>query len=170
MNILLKQKYYRIFFRLSFAGLILLFFINSCDPLHVYEKNKEIPDRKWSKNNAVAFDVKIEDTEDIYNMYINIRHTSDYPFRNIIFFVKTIGPRGTVANDTVEYMLADKKGKWYGGGLGGVYFAQMPFKKNIRFPYTGVYRFELVQGMRKDALNAVRDVGIRIERSRVKRK
>ncbi len=154
-----------------FIAFFLIFFVSvSCDPLHVYEKNKDIPGREWNKNQAVTFDVPIDDSSDVYNMYINIRHTSQYKFRNIIFFIKTIGPEGTIAKDTVEYMLADKKGKWFGGGLGSLYFLQLPYKKHIRFPQKGVYRFEIIQGMREDKLPGINDIGIRIEKARLRKK
>ena len=157
-------------FLFSITLLFVFFAAGSCDPLHVYEKNTDIPNRQWHKDQAIVFDVPVQDSTDVYNMYINIRHTAQYQFRNIIFFIKTIGPKGTVARDTVDYLLADKKGKWYGGGLGSLFFLQMPYKKHIRFPYTGTYRFEIIQGMREDKLAAVNDVGIRIEKARQQKK
>jgi gliding motility-associated lipoprotein GldH len=66
--------------------------------------------------------------------------------------------------DTLECLLADEQGSWLGKGAGNVWDNQILLKKNVRFPRKGVYSFLITQGMRKDPLVDVADVGLRIER------
>jgi len=62
--------------------------------------------------------------------------------------------------------LANEKGKWLGSGIGDIYEIQIPYKKNVRFPYPGKYSFTFEQAMRIEELSFVYDVGLRIEKAK----
>jgi len=143
--------------------LSLILLLASCDANRVYEKNKEIPAHTWVKQYTVHFKVPVNDTVSPHSVYINIRNYSDYPFSNIYLFIHVVSPAGDSLTDTLNYVLADKRGKWLGRGIGDMYFIRFPYKQNIRFPYPGIYLFDIEQGMRID-LKGIRDVGLRIER------
>jgi len=157
----MRSKTIRKILNILFVALVVAFF--SCNQNRVYEKNIEIPDGIWNMKNKVHFDVPIEDTLSINNIYINIRHSSLYLYRNLFLFVNTTAPSGASIRDTFEITLADEKGKWLGSGLGDIWDNQILFKKNVRFPYSGVYHFEFEQAMRRENLPFVMDVGMRIE-------
>jgi gliding motility-associated lipoprotein GldH len=101
-----------------------------------------------------------------YDFYIDLRNEASYPFANIYMFVTTTFPSGKSARDTVECFLADKTGRWLGTGLGDVLDNHILFKENIRFPNAGTYGFEFEQGMRKEALPSILDLGISLEKHR----
>jgi gliding motility-associated lipoprotein GldH len=145
---------------LLFLSLLLL---ASCDKSRVYEKNIKIPDYKWDMNNVLKFDVPINDTVRSYNMYFNIRNASGYSFSNLFLFFTVHSPSGTQERDTVEIKLADETGKWLGEGLGDIWDNRVLFKKDIRFPMSGTYIFEMEQAMRQNPLLYIMDAGIRIE-------
>src|SRR5947207_1785656 len=111
---------------------ILLVALTSCDKKRIYEKNTEIQDMSWDKNNILKFDVDITDTVTPSNIYINVRNASQYPFSNLFLFLDTKIPDGRVARDTVEVTLADEKG-WLGDGAGDIWDNRILFKKNFRF-------------------------------------
>lgn len=138
-------------------------FLASCDKNRVFEDNKDIPDGVWSRNNKVSFQVNIIDSITPHNIFVNIRNSGSYPYRNIYLFITTTS-KGITVKDTFECILADEKGKWYGNGLGDIWDNQLLFKKNIRFPHTGLYTFEYEQAMRNDDLPMIMDVGLRIEK------
>jgi gliding motility-associated lipoprotein GldH len=146
-----------------FFGLLLLI-ICSCDANRVYEKNVTLPEKVWDKENELSFDVEIDDTVSSHNIYVNIRNASHYSYSNLYLFVTTTAPSGAAIRDTFECILADEKGKWLGEGLGDIWDNQIPFKRNVRFPLKGIYRFNLTQAMRQDQLPFIMDAGIRIER------
>ena len=145
--------------------LSVLILLLSCDPDRVYEKNIKIPDGVWDDNNPVLFEVAISDTITPYNLFINVRNSGMYPMQNLYLFITTTAPSGHSVRDTVQIMLADNKGKWYGEGLGDIWDLQRPYKKNVRFAQTGKYTFKYEQGMRMERLPFILDVGLRIERS-----
>jgi gliding motility-associated lipoprotein GldH len=131
----------------------------------VYDAYKTIPSDGWSKDSVACFNVNVTDTLSTNNVYINLRNNSSYPYCNIYLFVKATSPAGDIASDTVEYMLADVYGRWYGKGFSKLIDNRLAFRKFVRFPYKGVYRFEIKQGMRMDMLPEISDVGLRIEQA-----
>lgn len=148
-----------------FAVAVLLLFLTSCDSRRIFEKNQEMPVSGWAQTNTVKFDVEIKDPATPANFYINVRNADGYPYANLFLFIKTVFPNGKHATDTLECILADEKGKWLGTGLGDIYDNQIPFKRNVRFPMAGTYRFEIEQGMRLETVPLILDIGLRIEKS-----
>ncbi len=50
-------------------------------------------------------------------------------------------------------------------GLGDKYDNRILFRRNIRFPRTGIYVFEYEQAMRDEPLIGIDDIGLRIEKT-----
>ena len=131
-----------------------------------FQESKTISNKNWEQESNITFDVSVTDTMTGYDFYIDLRNEASYPFANIYMFVITTFPSGKSARDTVECFLADKTGRWLGTGLGDVLDNHILFKENIRFPNAGTYRFEFEQGMRKEALPSILDLGISLEKHR----
>jgi gliding motility-associated lipoprotein GldH len=141
---------------------ILLFY--SCNSNLLFTDSVSMPSEEWRLENVPSFSPEITDTVSYNNIFFTIRTGSSYPFRNIYFFVSTTSPAGKTITDTLQYLLADKKGKWYGKGLGDVHELKLPFKTNIYFPTKGIYTFKICHGMRTENLKGVYDIGLRIEK------
>jgi gliding motility-associated lipoprotein GldH len=151
---------------LSFCALIaVLFSLTSCDSHRVYEKNIGIPDYMWKSKTQVEFETMVSDTISLHNVYVNVRNASQYPYRNLFLFLETHYPDGKYSRDTLECILADESGKWLGDGSGDIWDNRFIFKKNVRFPVSGTYKFYLEHAMRNDPLPMIMDVGIRIEKA-----
>ncbi|MDD5506935.1 MAG: gliding motility lipoprotein GldH [Bacteroidales bacterium] len=143
---------------------VLVVMTGACDPNRVFDSNEPVNPEGWIPRDAKEFRVEIADTISIYNLYINLRHTNEYPYSNIYFFVHTRFPDGQLYRDTVEYVLADPSGKWRGRGLGKIKDNRYPFRKGIHLPMKGTYVFRIEQAMRENYLKGIHDVGLRIER------
>ncbi len=152
-------------FRQMIVVTVCLCLLSACDASRIFEENKEIPSNNWESENIIKFAVPINDPSTAANFYINIRNADGYPYSNIYLFIKTIFPSGKFSTDTLECILADEQGKWLGKGLGDIYDNQIPFKRNVRFPISGTYLFEIQQGTRSDKLPLIMDVGLRIEKA-----
>jgi len=151
-------------FQLLLIG-CLLFILAACDNSRVFDQYKPIPKSGWNKDSLVVFSVPVTDTVQNHNMYINVRNDVDYPYSNLWLFVDIIQPGGKALKDTFELSLADPAGKWLGEGMGGVKTRKVIYRRNVYFPVSGTYKIELQQGMRKDNLKGIRDIGIRIEKA-----
>lgn len=145
--------------------LLCILFFSSCDNSRIFEENKSIPEAGWDTSNVLKFAVEIKDPSTPANFYVNVRNADGYPYNNLFLFIKTKFPNGKQSNDTLECLLADENGKWLGKGIGDIYDNQILFKKNVRFPLSGTYSFEIAQGMRIAKVPLIMDVGLRIEKS-----
>ena len=135
----------------------------ACDPNRIYESNIKIPAEGWRYTDHARFEVDIIDTISPCNIYINVRNNSSYKNMDLWLFVDVFSPVGFMERDTVQIMLADHRGKWYGHGLGDKFDVRMVFRKNVRFPATGKYIFEYEHAMRDEPLAGIEDIGLRIE-------
>lgn len=145
-----------------FAG---IFCLASCDPNRVFEENKEVPDGMWDNKNKISLTIQVTDTITPNNVYVNIRHAGDYNFSNLFLFITSTMPNGQTFRDTAECILSDDDGRWKGDGLGDIKSNRLLFKKSVRFPVSGLYRFEFEQAMRTNPLPGILDVGMRVEKS-----
>ena len=148
-----------------FTFLVLSIALVACDRNGVYEENINTSNSIWATNDVAKFIAPINDTLSVHNIYINIRNTTDYTNCNLFLFVAITSPSGATQLDTIECFLADDQGKWLGKGFGYIRDNQIPFKRNIRFPLRGEYKFEVMQAMRTDSLTGIASVGIRVEKS-----
>jgi gliding motility-associated lipoprotein GldH len=153
-----KAKYLSVLF---LAAILLL---TSCSSNLVYTDSKAMTEKIWNLDDVAVFKVPVTDTINSNNVVFTIRTGSLYPFRNIYFFVSTTSPDGRIVTDTLQYNLADEKGKWYGKGFGDVHELKLPYKSNVFFPVKGIYQFNIRHGMRLEALTGVYDLGLRIEK------
>lgn len=154
--------------RVLFCSAVILLSISlfsSCNDNRIFEENKAIPESGWDTSNVVSFNVEIKDPSTPANFYVNVRNADGYPYSNLFLFVKTRFPNGKQSNDTLECTLADDNGKWIGKGIGDIYDNRIPFKRNVRFPIAGIYKFEIQQGMRVSRVPLIMDIGLRIEKA-----
>jgi gliding motility-associated lipoprotein GldH len=152
--------------RYSFIlGLLSCILLLSCNNNVVYTDSVPITGKKWDLMNILSFKVPVDDTLKSNNVIFTIRTGSSYPFRNIYLFVQTKSPDGKFITDTLQYYLADEKGKWYGKGFGDIHELNLPYKSNVFFPIKGIYQFNVRHGMRIEDLNGIYDFGLRIEKT-----
>ncbi len=142
---------------------MLILLLSSCDPTMVYDHYQQPEDGLWKWTDAREFKVDLTDTVSMHNIYLQLRHTVDYPMSNLYIFVHVKGPSGQLLKDTVNMILANPDGRWIGKGTGNLRELRLLYRKNTKFGQQGTYTFTLEQGMRNPEL-PVTDLGIRIER------
>jgi gliding motility-associated lipoprotein GldH len=151
--------------KIRISGIILVVastFLWGCHSRILFEETISFPQSGWSQEQIVAYSIPVKDTINQYQLSLIIRNDARYEFSNLFLFINTIAPGGQVIRDTVEIRLADTRGTWLGKGIGGKYTIQVPFKTQVRFPIKGNYTIEIEQGMRKEELEFISDVGLRI--------
>ena len=148
---------------LILAGSLLL--LGACDPFMYYDNYLRTDGGEWKWSDIKHFEVDMTDSTGAYDIVLNFRHTTDYPKSNLFVFVTTKAPNGASRRDTVEVSIADDRGKWKGNGFGKIKLVSREYRRAVRVPYKGIYRFDIEQGMRIPAI-PVTDVGLRVEEYR----
>jgi gliding motility-associated lipoprotein GldH len=135
------------------------------DPNAVVDKNVEIVNNNWAYTNKIKFEVKIDNEQIPYNLYLNLRVTADYKYANMFVLINQTDPDKKSAGTRYEVKLANPDGEWLGDGSGNLYSYQTPFRTNYKFPAKGTYTFQIEQNMRDNPLHEVSDIGLRVEKA-----
>lgn len=146
-----------IFFALSLLCIV------SCADKEVYYRFQSFHESDWHKDSLIHFEVPVVDSLSLHDVYVEIRNNNRYPYRNLWLFVDFELPSGDIRRDTMECILADDYGKWYGKGL-SLFDLTIPYDESVRYPHTGNYKYTLRQAMRDDVLHGISDIGVKIVR------
>ncbi len=156
----------------KFAGLFCSLLIaccvwlSSCAKIDLYEKVESIPGQQWQSSYKPQFTFTIKDTASLYQLYLIVRHNNKYRFNNIWVNLYAKSPLDSTQKFSLELPLANKEG-WLGTGMDDIFEHRIAFvidPQKFRFATAGNYTFTLEQIMRDDPLDAVMNVGIRIEK------
>ncbi len=149
---------------LLWGVLVVMLLVQGCDRRVFYAAERDVDEKGWNMNDAVAFDIAIEDTLEVYNFFFDLRNSVSYDKANAFFFINTTFPDGSIAYDTLECPLANVEGQWYGRRTGRYVDNRYYFRKHVIFPNAGNYHVEVSHGMRDTNVAGIKSVGLRIER------
>ena len=152
-----RLRLFLILFTMISAGLV------SCEQGVVYNEYRSIEGSNWHRDSVFQYEVVVDDSLSLYNLFINIRNNTEYPYSNIYLFVTTEFPNGHQTTDTIECILADKNGRWLGSGSGSFRDNKIMLQQGLRFPLSGNYNIFLEQAMRMEILPGIEDIGFSIE-------
>jgi gliding motility-associated lipoprotein GldH len=148
------------------AGVVLfiLYIFTSCTTIDLYEKNVSIPGHKWNSSFTPEFTFTIKDTFSTYQVFMVIRHTEKYNFKNIWinFYYQT--PGDSLRKETRELQLATNEKGWLASGMDDIYEHRIKLMPDAARFKAGTYNFRLENIMREDPLLHVLSVGIRVEK------
>lgn len=136
----------------------------ACTNNNVFFAYHSIPLKGWNMDSIYNFNIPIKDTSIAYNIYVNVRNRSEYQHQNLWLFIQSTSPDHIQKKDTINFFLADQRGKWLGSGLGSMYEMPVLYLQHFHFSKVGIYRFGIVQGMRDTILVGINDIGMRIEK------
>jgi gliding motility-associated lipoprotein GldH len=154
----------------SFYLLLAVLLCFSCDNDSVFDEYKSFSNA-WNKDDVVSFNVNPNDSINPYNLFVNIRNTNNYKYKNLFLIVEMDFPNGKVVKDTLEYLMADKTGALLGEGISTVKSNKLWYKESVKFAEKGDYTVKIQHAMRKNGevngvvnLEGITDVGFRIEK------
>ena len=136
--------------------------------IEVFEKNATIPKKEWKWDYKPEINFTISDTSSLYNIYISLRHTEAYEYRNLWLFVSTKLPGDSAyKKERIELPLQNPDGKWISAtGMDDIWEHRILLFKEVSFKKPGTYSIQLEQNMRDNPLLNIMNAGIRIEKTR----
>ena len=156
--------------RICFVVVMLAFIVWSCDENRVFEKNHDFEEIGWQLKDSVVFDFEIKDLKDSYNIYCNVRNSLNYPYARFFVRYELQDSSGKpLQKNLAETFLFDRKtGKPFGeSGLGDIYDQRVQLLSKYQFPYSGKFKMMFQQEMRKDTIDGILAIGLRVERSEI---
>ena len=97
----------------------------------------------WHADSIITLSHSVVDTITKQNLYLKIRHTTDFEYQNIFLFVDFQEKR-----DTIEVTLSEKNGKWLGSGFGDIKEVEYCFAKETIFNSKKTSKVTVEQAMR----------------------
>jgi gliding motility-associated lipoprotein GldH len=135
--------------------------------MDTFEKNAEIPQHEWSYSLQPEVNFTITDTVTPYNVFVTLRHTDAYAYKNIWLYISTRQPGdSTFQKERFELTLQNQNGEWIGTGMSDIWEVRYPLFNNLRFTKQGNYTIRLQQTMRDNPLLHVMNAGVRIEKAK----
>ncbi len=145
-----------------FLVLVLLCF-TQCGETFFYTQEIPINTEGWSYDKAKKFDFKIQEANQKYQAFLDIKHTPDYPYQNLYYQLKTTNPKGNVDKRMLSTNLADKTGQWYGSCNSTSCNVRINLEKEISFEDIGNYTIEIEQWTRDSLLQEVESIALHIQ-------
>jgi gliding motility-associated lipoprotein GldH len=155
----------KIKFPVFYLFLLCTLALSSCQTVDLFERVAAIPRHEWKADYKPQFRFTIKDTTALYDLYIVVRHNEKYEFNNILLSLTWQRNGDSAVTGQYELPLANNDG-WLGTAMDDIYDHRIRITgpKGISFLRSGEYTFTIGQVMRKDPLENVLNVGLRIEK------
>lgn len=141
----------------------------SCDDTQFFDEYQST-NGDWNKSDVKKFTFTQKDTVNAYNLFVNIRNNSEYPYSNLFLIVKMFKPNGKAIIDTLQYQMADAEGRLLGNGFTDVKESKLFYREKYKFQNSGTYKIEIEHAVRENGkvkgdslLKGISEVGFRIE-------
>ena len=127
--------------RIIFVFLSLLLLV--CCNTNTESSYSVFEEDSWHADSIIILNHSVVDTITKQDLYLKIRHTTDFEYQNIFLFVDFQEKR-----DTIEVTLSEKNGKWLGGGFGDIKEVEYCFAKEVIFNSKKTSNVTVEQAMR----------------------
>ena len=133
---------------------ILLFFLIvgfvSCQNENKKEVYHSFNNNVWNTDSIVSFELDNIDTTSSHDLYLMVRHTTNFKFQNLFLFTNFENQQ-----DTLELFLSEKSGRWLGKGFGEIKELKIRIKENVNFKENQDQIFSIEQAMRYEDLEKI---------------
>ena len=146
-----------------FFLLLVSLFLFSCGSDYILNEKKEIPNQQWTYSDSLSFTMEVIDTAKKYNFYLDIEHLTEYSFQNVYIRLHSIFPDGKRVTEQISLELMNKNGRWKGDCNSEECNFRMPINEGAFFGQKGKHTFVIEQFMRKNPLEGIQSVALRIE-------
>lgn len=117
----------------------------------------------WSYSEPASFSFDINDVSNKYNLYLDIDHSTDFPFENLYVRIHTKFPDQTSVSDTLSIQMIGNLGNWIGNCNGSNCDLKVFLQEQIKFKAAGAYTIQIEQFTRSEQLNGVNSISFSIE-------
>ena len=154
--------------KFSTFSLLSLGFIFSCSKPPFFMNYKDF-NGQWPVDEKVLFTLD-KGNENQVNLMIYIRNNNHYPYSNLFLIAKLKTGDSLLLCDTLEYAMADARGKWLGKGFLEVKESKLWWRENYQLPAVENINVQLEHALRSnnseqglDNLEGIVGVGFAVE-------
>jgi len=131
-------------------------------PDYVLNETHELPDNHWSYEDSIRFDFTIADTLQLYDLVLELKHSTDYAYQNLYTKIHTHFPDGQRLSKPVSLELANAAGQWQGNCNDEICTTPIPIQTGAYFNQSGDYTIVVEQFMRENPVNGVQSLTLKV--------
>lgn len=150
----------------------LFFLVESCNLGVAHMEFVSFDNGVWDKDQEVVFEFTPRDSTEVYDWYIHLRNTQDYPYSNLYLITELSTTAGVLKKDTISYTMANPDGSWVGKASGSLVEHKISLQIRQSFSSLKTHKLSIRQAMRAlgsveplQKLNGISDIGYSIETS-----
>ncbi len=136
----------------------------ACNSSVYYEQSINFPDGVWQYDNVANFEFEIQDTEQRFDLILDVNHSVDYRFENNYVKIHTSFPEGNKTEDQLSLELTDNLDQWQGECNSKRCVASILLQENVYFKVAGKYQIGIEQFNRVDSLSGMNSLTLKLEK------
>lgn len=150
---------------LMFFLISLLIFSCSGDK-KVFEDYRKFDNLSWNRFNFLKFEMNVEDVTKDYDIYINVRHLPEAPYKKMELVMSVYTPSGDMRTGSYTLDFKDTEGHQLSKCMGDYCDLLAPLRKSIRFYEAGKVRIEIENKYTKLEMPGILEVGIIVKEAK----
>ena len=145
--------------------LMMLIGFSACGPDYVYQQTRMVNSDTWTYSDSLTYEFAIEDTLQIYNLAVRLKHAQDFRYQNLYTQIHTTFPNGERLTETLSLELASKAGAWLGECGSKTCQLDIPIQEGAYFNQAGTYHVTIEQFTRQDSLPGIEWITFSVEKT-----
>lgn len=134
----------------------------------IYDHHIDTP-KKWAYKDSLLYEFEVFDTLKPYDISLDISHETTFGYENLYIYAVTVFPEGKRSSNPVSLQLANNTGEWVGTCGSETCQMNINIAAESYFKTTGKYKIIISQHSRKDLLEGIESIGVRISESETKK-
>lgn len=126
-----------------------------------YSNFTQTAEAGWPRSAPIYFTPVYPDSARVYDLYVAIRHNSEYNFGTLDLAIDIIAPTGRAERRVLSIGFADESGNWTGSGFGAMYQHKVPVRRGVTV--SDLQKLAIWHSMPSDTLTGITEIGIVME-------
>ena len=143
-----------------FQLLLFAFIIAGCNSEVLVSEEFALENAQWLNGDKKSLTITAADTSTVYQMDVNVRHTTDYGFQNLYVRTLTTFPSGKEVTSITSLELINPDGSWSGKCSGDHCEVDLTLQSRFTFPEVGNYTWSIEPYMRMDTVAGIESVEV----------
>ncbi len=146
--------------------IVSIFALTACNRGKIYEKRQQFDNYTWNRFKPLFFEVTVKDIEAEYNVYLTLRHITQYPYDNLKVNLTIYSPDGEERTTMHTFLIKDTNGNFLSLGAGDLWDLKLLVKGKYIFNKKGTYKFQIDNLMDYFDIVGLVDLGLVVEKSK----
>jgi len=138
--------------------------LSSCNKGKIYEKRQQFDNYTWNRFKPLFFEVEVKDIQSEYNVYLTLRHITQYPYDDLKINLTVFSPANEQRTTMHTFLIKDTNGKFLGEGAGDLWDLKLLVKGKYYFNKEGTYKFQIDNLMDYFDIVGLMDLGLIVEK------